>query len=398
MRIAFLTHSNPYDQRAWSGILCYMVRALERHCGEVVSLGPACGSLYFASRALRRGVLLPMGKNIDPTHTVFLSKSLASVFRRRLSKMPFDVIFAPVGRTEFAFLETEIPIVYYTDLTARQFRDYARNLRGLTDWAVEQTEQLERRALAKAKRVVFASEWAARSAVQDYQVAEDALSVVPMGANLDEIPSLEQITALRAKGASATCRLLLIGVDWERKGGSIALDAMCKLRERGIHAELTIVGCSPPAGSAHPNMHVIPFLDKSVPSQRSRLNQLLLDSDFMIFPTRREAYGVVCCEANAFGLPVIASDGGGVPIWNGKNGILLPAEAGGEEFANEVQALIEDPARYHALAQAGRQIFKERLNWDAWGRSMSELFNKVISQRGPQDSAHCDAQNEIQRV
>lgn len=398
MRIAFLTRFNPYDGRSWSGILVHMVAALKRNCGDVTSLGPAGQILYFAGRVIRRGILLPMGKNVDYTHTVLLSKALAPTFRRRLAKAAFDVIFAPVARTEVAFLETDIPIVYYTDLTARQFRDYARNLRGLTDWAVEQTEQLERRAFAKAKHAVFASEWAARSAVQDYHVHEDALSVVPMGANLDEIPSFEQVAASRASGPSRTCRLLFIGVDWERKGGSIALDAMCKLRERGINADLTVVGCSPPKSSAHPNVHVIPFLDKSVPSQRSLLNQLLLDSDFMIFPTRREAYGVVCCEANAFGLPVIASDGGGVPVWNGENGILLPVEAGGEEYANEIQALIENPARCRALAYSGRRMYEERLNWDAWGRSMSELFHKAISQRGPQDSAHCDAQNEIQRV
>jgi glycosyltransferase involved in cell wall biosynthesis len=391
MRIAFLTHSNPYDERAWSGILVHMIASLERNCGEVISLGPAGRTLYFAGRVIRRGILLPMGKNVDYTHVVLLSKTLARIFRRRLANHAFDVIFAPVARTEFAFLETDIPIIYYTDLTARQFRDYARNLRGLTDWAVQQTEELERRAYAKAKHVVVASEWAARSAMQDYHVSEDALSVVPMGANLDQVPALDQIAARRANGPSKACRLLLIGVDWERKGGSIALDAMCKLRERGIDAELTVVGCSPPRSSFHPKMHVIRFLDKSVPSERRRLNQLLLDSDFMVFPTQREAYGIVCCEANAFGLPVIASNGGGVPVWNGENGILLPADAAGEAYADEIQAMIENPDRYRALAFGGRRTFEERLNWDAWARSMSEIFQQAIWGRSSQRTAECCA-------
>jgi glycosyltransferase involved in cell wall biosynthesis len=390
MRIAFLTRFDPYHSRSWSGILHHMISALKRTGSDVTSLGPAGRPLYFAGRVLRRGVLLPIGKNIDYTHTVLLSKALNPIFRRRLSRGAFDLIFAPAARTEFAFLETDLPIVYYTDLTARQFRDYARNLRGLTPWAVKQTEELERRAYANAAHVVVASDWAAQSALRDYHVAQERLSVVPMGANVSEVPPLEEITALRSKGPSG-CRLLLVGVDWERKGGAIALETMCKLRERGINAELTVVGCSPPRHSTHPNMHVIPFLDKSVPSQRQRLNELLLHSDFMLFPTRREAFGIVCCEANAFGLPIIASDAGGVPVWNGRNGILLPSDAGAQAYADEIHALIDEPARYRGLALRGRQTFENTLNWDAWAFSMAGIFRKVVLARQGHGTVECCA-------
>lgn len=378
MRIAFLTRYNPHDRRAWSGILFHMMTALQRNCGEVTSLGPAGKALYLAGGLIRRGILLPLGKNIDYTHTIVLSKALAGTFRRRLGRTRFDVVFAAAARTELAYLETDLPVVYYIDQTARQFRDYARNLRGLTDWAVEQTEHLERRAFWRAEHIVFPSRWAAESALQDYGVPQEKISVIPMGANIEGIPALEEITSRRSKGASGNCRLLFVGVDWERKGGAIAMNAMCKLRERGVNAELTVIGCSPPAGCTHPKMHVIPFLDKSIPGNRERFNKLLLASDFMLFPTRREAFGIVCCEANAFGLPVLASDGGGVPVWDGENGILLPVEAGGAAYADAIQGLIEHPARYLPLALGGRRTFEERLNWDAWGRSMTAIFRDVL--------------------
>lgn len=381
MKIALLTHLDPRDSKSWSGIFVQMISALERTRAEVTPFGPSCAPVHFFSRIARRGVLLPLGKNIDPNNTFLLSKCLAWIFGRRLLSTQFDVIFAPAARSSIAFLQTHIPIVYYTDITARQFRNYAENLRGLSRSAVSQTEELEKRAFAKAKSVVFASEWARQSALRDYALPEEKTAVIPMGANLDEMPSRDEITAVRSRPRAGRCSLLLIGVDWERKGGNIALDAMCILRQRGIDAQLTVVGCVPPKGVGNPHLNVIPFLSKSVPSQRDILYRLLFDSDFMILPTQREAYGIVCCEANAFGLPVIASDGGGVPVENWRNGRLLSPQASGFEFADAIQELFLDPDLYRHLAYGGRSTFEQYLNWDVWAQSMMQIFENQLSSR-----------------
>jgi len=376
MRIAFLTHHDPLDSHSWSGILIYMLRSLESHCGEVVSLGPAGKSWFLAGKIAAR-IMRLAGRNIDPSHTVFLSKRWAGIFKRKLAQSEFDVIFAPVASTEIAFLETSLPIVSYADLTAGFFINYAASLREITPWSVAQMKNVEGRALHRADRLVYASQWAASLAMKEYGVPEEKISVVPMGANLDHIPTLDEILAIRKSRTEGSCRLLFIGVDWERKGGATALNAMRELRARGVNASLTVVGCVPPASAEDQNLEIIPFLDKSLPEQRQRLDKLLLESDFMLFPTRREAYGVVCCEANAFGLPLIASDGGGVPVWNGENGILLRAEASGQEYADTIQALMNDPARYLAMARSGREAFDTKLNWDSWGQSMAKIFRAV---------------------
>ncbi|HEU5228404.1 MAG TPA: glycosyltransferase family 4 protein [Ktedonobacteraceae bacterium] len=359
-----------------------MMTALKRNCGEVTSLGPAGQVLYFAGRVIRRGILLPLGKNIDYTHTVVLSKAVASTFERRLARASFDAIFAPAARTELAYLETDIPVLYYTDLTARQFRDYARNLRGLTPWAVEQTEHLERRAFRRAQHVVFPSNWAARSALQDYGVPQEKISVIPMGANVEGIPSMEEITSRRSNGVLSKCRLLFVGVDWERKGGNVAFETMIELLNRGLNASLTVVGCRPPKEKVHPKMQVIPFLDKSLPEERSQFNDLLRESDFMVFPTQKDASPIVCAEANAFGLPLIAADVGGLAVRNGENGILLPAAASGHEYSDAIQQLVNDSSRYLALAQSGRAAYDSRLNWDAWGKSINAVLERFTDAKG----------------
>ena len=356
--------------------------ALQRHCGDVVSLGPAGQSFLFAGKVARRGLRL-LGRNVDCSHTVILSKALAHIFKRRLARAECDVIFAPVASTELAYLDTQLPVVGYADLTAWLFRNYAAHLTDLSSWSVKQMEDIESRALHRAQRMVYASDWAAQSAISHYGIPAEKITVIPMGANVEDIPDIEQIRELRSARSAGKCRLLFVGVDWERKGGDTALAAMRELRARGVDASLTIVGCAPPTGAADTNLQVIPFLNKAITEQRLRYNDLLLHSDFMVFPTRREAFGVVCCEANAFGLPLIASDGGGVPVWTGENGILLGRDTSGREYADAIQALLNHPDRYLALAISGRRTYESRLNWDSWGCAMAAVFEQAMSKALP---------------
>ncbi len=381
MKIALLSRHDARHPGSWSGTMRFMVRALERHCGEVVCLGPAARGWYLGASAFSRALRVA-GVRIDADHLLLLSRILGGIFRRRLAGDRFDVIFAPVASTELACLETPLPVVTYGDLTAALFRDYAQALVGLTKWSLGQTETIEQRALRRADRLVYASAWAARSAREDYGIPSDRVTVVPMGANLDRTPEREEVLQARHPGSGDRCRLLLIGVDWQRKGGSVALATMRELRNRGLDASLTVVGCLPPPGVLDPHLQVIRFLDKSVPEHCRRLEALYLGSDFLLFPSQREAYGVVCCEANAFALPVIASDAGGVPVVDGENGLLLPAGASPEAYADAIGALLRSPERYRALATGGRNAFESRLNWDAWGASMLPILRQAIACRG----------------
>ena len=164
MRIAFLTREDPRLRNSWSGILYFMLRALEQQCEIVTPLGPAAGGWWLAGKVARRLTRVVLRKNIDYSHTVALSRILGRTFSRKLSRLhDVDLIFAPVASTEVAYLDTELPIVLYGDLTRRQFQNYAAHLRDLSPWSIAQLEQMEGNALRRADHIVYASEWAARS-------------------------------------------------------------------------------------------------------------------------------------------------------------------------------------------------------------------------------------------
>ncbi len=126
-------------------------------------------------------------------------------------------------------------------------------------------------------------------------------------------------------------------------------------------------------------MTVIPFIDKHDEKQRRRLGELYSLSDFLLLPTRAECFGIVFCEANAFGLPVITTDTGGVSgaVCNGENGFMLPLSAGASEYARLISEVWRDRAAYSSLAHSSRAAFEQRLNWDAWGTQVSKLLAEI---------------------
>jgi glycosyltransferase involved in cell wall biosynthesis len=373
MRIAYVTTTDPRDRRSWSGTVHYMARALERNVGEVVPLGPLWTPALPAMRIGAAGVHALTGRRFAYKHSVALAKRFAREAERLLARERFDLVAAPAGSSLVSFLPPGLPVLYSSDATFDQVRDYYPEFSRLFARSVRHGNELERRAIARARWLLYPSPWVADFAQSFYAADPARIHVVPYGANLDDPPSAE--TASRLPGRD-TCNLLFIGVDWLRKGGDIAVATFDELVRAGIPARMTVVGCTPPDEALRPGIRVIPFLDKNVSAERSQLDALYADAHFLFVPTRRECYGIVFCEAASFGVPVVATDTGGVSgiVREGENGRLLPPEAGGPEYAKLIADLFASPDRYRALREGSRRAFDERLNWDAWGRATARIL------------------------
>lgn len=382
LRIAFLTSLDPKDRRSWSGTIYHIAQALQKHCGDVSYIGPLNPAREkYIGKILNRISQVFLGKNIHFAHGTRVSKGCAKIAARRLKQEAFDVIVAPTGETELASLETDIPTVLVTDSTYAIMRDYYPAFTNLLDSSFRDINTVEASAIKKADLILYASAWAARSAIEDYHAQREKVHVVPFGANFEESPPDE---VLLERKKSDRCRLLFIALGaWERKGGEIAFETLLKLEEMGISAELTVLGSIPPKRFSHQRMKVIPLLDKNDPLQRKELEQLYLSSDFLLFPSRNECYGIAMCEANAFGLPAIGANTGGIPeiITEGKNGFLLPYSARGEAYAEIIAELYQDGQRYTTLVQSCRATFDERLNWDVWGTTANRLITELLEQK-----------------
>jgi glycosyltransferase involved in cell wall biosynthesis len=384
LRIGFVHRFDARNIRMWSGIFFFMCQALEAHVGEIVYLGP---DKSFGTKLIEHGMWRAnkLARKIAKQDLVtdknrLLSRRLGRFFERRIKEMPCDILFAPIAAAEIAYLKTDLPIVYCSDITWPLMLDYYPDTSVFSKVARKEGFYIEARAVRHASACTFPSDWAAESFCKDFGSIPESTFTIGFGANISDLPTR---TSATNRSVGEPINLLLIGVDWKRKGGAIAFECLTTLLERGVDATLTLCGCVPPSGFEHPRFRVIPFLDKHDPEQREMMKQLLLNAHFLLFPTRAEAFGVVTCEASAYGLPTIATDTGGVggALRNGINGFLMPYEARGDVYADKIMEIIAVPEQYHALVVSSRDEFERRLNWDAWGRSMHSVFFHALKNR-----------------
>jgi glycosyltransferase involved in cell wall biosynthesis len=306
--------------------------------------------------------------------TVRLARACSRDVFRKLGSDHYDAIVATTSAIATAYLNTDIPIVYISDTTFALMEDYYPGFSDLTEASHREGNEIEARAILGASVLAYPSQWAARSAVDDYGADEDRVRIVALGANLDFVPNSDRVLR-RREGRGSDCTLLFVGMNWERKGGDIALEAAIRMNEAGVETKLIVCGCAPPDSAAHPCMQVEGFLDKRDERQSAELARLYDSADFFLLPTRSECYGIVFCEASAYGLPAITTDTGGVSgvVFEGKNGYALPLEARGDDYARVILELFRDRARYDELRRTSRREFDERLNWDSWGTRMRSI-------------------------
>lgn len=380
MKIAYVSTFDARLVQSWSGLGYYIAKAIEHSGIEIEYIGPLKekNSLFYkAKQFFYREVLKK--RHIRQSEPEILKENARQV-SKRLKEINPDIVFS-VWSYPIAYLKCKQPVVFTADATFQLMHDYYGDFSNLSGSTIENSNSMEQLALNNASAVIYCSEWTAKSAINDYGISPEKVHVVPYGANIDSAPTKEQIEDFVAKrNESNVCKLLFLGVDWQRKGGEIAYNTMLELNKRGIVAELTVCGCVPPEEYRHSQVTVIPFLDKKESADREHFNRLLQESHFLLLPTRKEAYGLVFCEASAYGLPSITTDTGGVSqiIHNGVNGYILPLDSGEKEYADIIDGLWTDKERYKSLAHSAHNEYQKRLNWDAAGKSIKSILEKLL--------------------
>jgi glycosyltransferase involved in cell wall biosynthesis len=369
---------------SWSGTAYFMCRALGRHVGEIVYLGP--DTSFRTNATIRIAMKLNFiwkrltKRGLVSDHSQSFSKRTARFYERQIAKNPCDILFAPAASVEIANIKTPLPIVYTSDTNWADLIAYVPEVRPALESARRAGDRIEAQAVARADAIVYPSKWPIPTAIAHYGAPAYKIFNFPWGANLEFVPDRAYAIDHPLKGR---VNLLLVGVDWARKGGAIAFECLNSLIDRGIDAHLTLCGCVPPPGFEHPSFRVIPYLSKRDPVQREQISQLFHDAHFLLLPTRAEAFGIVICEAASHGLPALVTDTGGTSsaLKHGVNGFLMPFEARGVQYADQIVAAIADPAQYAALVVSCRDRYDHSLNWDSWAIAMRAVMETVLDRK-----------------
>lgn len=373
LKIAYLSSETPINKRVWSGTHHNIYKSLQQ-LADVEILGPYEPRLaVLIGKIIHKGCMLVFGKRYDYRHSIFLSKSYARFFSKKLLQLQPDLIVAPAASCEIARLNTKIPIIYITDGTFASCLNYHKSLSNLIKYSVTEGNSIEKLAISKSTAVIVSSDWAANSVIRDYQANAKKVTILPFGANFDLLPNSDELNF----DSHQIFKLLFVGVYWQSKGGDIAFRAFKILRSKGYSVSLTVVGCEPPPDVKDSELKCIQFIDKNSSEGQKQLSNIYKHHQLLLLPTRFDCTPIVINEASAFGIPCLVSNSGGVQghLKENINGKLIDYNDLGEQFAFEIEQFILHPASYLALRKSSREYFESTLNWEHWQLA----FKKVIS-------------------
>jgi glycosyltransferase involved in cell wall biosynthesis len=393
----FLSSFDPNDLNMWSGIPNYMISGFEQ-CGVgMEKLGPlspaplALRTLCRARSFTYNHILNRAFGGYHIGHETGTLKHYARESSRKIAASGKGQAIITTNAPLLAFLDTDLPTLVWTDATFHGLTATYSGYRERCNAWVQETVYAERVGLSRASLIVYASEWAAESAMREYGIPEDRIRIAPLGANLLEAPSETRVrTSIRCKPAERI-RLLFIGIDFERKGGRLAVETVRLLNERGLPSELVVMGPTTLSEDLQfPFVHLKGFVDKNTQAGREEFAELMFGSHWLFLPTRAECYGCVFCEASAHGVPSLATRVGGVSsaVRDGRNGRLLPPSATAADYAEMIEQYWMQPAAYRDLCKSSLAEYQQHLDWrQTCGRVIEEFRGMPAARPRSRDDA-----------
>ncbi|WP_141619140.1 N-acetyl-alpha-D-glucosaminyl L-malate synthase BshA [Myxococcus sp. AB036A] len=146
------------------------------------------------------------------------------------------------------------------------------------------------------------------------------------------------------------CRLVMVGDGPERS------PAERMLREMGLEGRVAFLG------------------------KQDRFEELVAASDVFLLPSEQESFGLAALEALSCGIPVVASDLGGIPelVTHGETGFLAPL-GDVPAMARHVLTLVEDAERWQGFSHRARAQVLERFQKEPAIDRYEALYRRLLT-------------------
>lgn len=364
--------------RAWSGIVYSVVREL-RALGHVVI--PVDAELYGTRR------VLAAARSFSPDRARWKarfhfggaafearSRRAAAAFRRIRGDVDAILQIGATFRTPGAGTH---PYAVYCDWNmATTIRHRASPFSAARQIPADLMAEMNAReaAIYQGAAAVFTlSDRLRQSFVTDYGLPAARVFTAHPGPNMDT----SSVAPRPEREAGWRPTVVFIGKDFERKGGSVLLDAFERVRREMPDARLRIIG--PAAdGIDRPGVDMMGTLRKAVPAEYARLVDTLQTSDVFCLPTRYEPFGIVVIEAMALGIACVTSDTWAMTemVVDGETGLVAP-DGDAAALADRLLCLLRDPALARRMGEAGRRRQQERFTWANAARVISAQIQAV---------------------
>lgn len=376
MKLAIATTFDARDVSNWSGTPYHMANAFEKAGDTVEYIGDLkrkTPPLFKLKQAWKK---LTCDQRESPRFNIHAAKEYSHQAAEKLKHINVDAIIAPQIHP-ICYLETKKPLILWTDGLYASLVGFYPGFSSHSANSIEQGNKITRECLSRCSFAIFSSDWAANTAIEIYGASKDKVKVIPFGANLQNHPTLNDIHEMIRSRPRNTLKLLFLGKHWDRKGGETVFNVTKALHDAGQSVELNFVGCHPPANVDIPDyIKCHGFISKRTEEGRNKITALLRESHFLFVPSRAEAYGIVFCEANAYGLPCLTTHVGGIStiVKDNLNGMTFALDASPNVYRDYIIKLMQNYSRYEEMALASYNEFVTRLNWTVAIQKVRDLI------------------------
>ncbi|MFQ5815303.1 MAG: glycosyltransferase family 4 protein [Candidatus Hydrothermarchaeaceae archaeon] len=226
-------------------------------------------------------------------------------------------------------------------------------------------------ALKNADAVVAVSNFVKGEMVK-MGVPEERIRVIHNGIAVDHQIEREEFF-LPGNGPIVT----FIGNLVPQKGVDVLLHAIDDVRKVVPDARVVIIGDGREEKGLKALARELQLNDVHFLGRRKDLVSVLEKSSLLVLPSREEGLGMVLLEAMHMGVPVVASDTGGIPevVEDRENGILV--ERGNPEaLGTGIITALTDVALREKLVRNGRETVK-RFSWEKASSEVDSIYDEV---------------------
>ncbi len=354
---------DPHDHHAGSGMDYDLYHALLRNGADVQVAGPFPYFETLPERVFRKVHSL-LFRLRPPKYAPSYLNSAARTAEQVIRDFHPDVVFSKYAAI-LCRVKTDLPVVTLADTTL---------LGSQTGWkiftpaAFRLQNQWEQKAYDMAQQIILYSQWSADMLAEHYGQDRRKIHVLPIPASIPEsvVPKTIDPPSL------SPLKVLLVGREYRRKGIDIAIDAVNRLNEEGVPAQLRIVGLN---GESQAHVRFMGLYNKTIPEQLESYAANYRWANFLIHPARFEAAGIVPSEAAAFGVPTITNAAGGLAttVADGVSGVVLPKHSPAEAYVQVFKRFLNDPQAYRQLCESTRKRYEDELNWEVAGRKIYQV-------------------------
>ncbi len=236
------------------------------------------------------------------------------------------------------------------------------------------------RNLFRTADLLLANSPSTRNKIIELGADPDSVRIHPMGIDLSRFgPQSRPV-----KSPADPLRILTVARYVPKKGLDYGIRAFRKVKDRYPNRQLfyDIIGFGPEQPSLQQLIDGL-NLSQNISLLGPRTNEEVLarmaEADLFVLPSILEPLGVVLLEAQAAGLPIVATEIDGIPfaVVPDRSALLVPP-ADADALAEAMCKLIDNPQTWPQMARMGRAHVEANFDIQGLNDSLAALFEDLI--------------------